>query len=249
MLSWYWLKIHPCTNFHFLIKSEYVNITSNNVRKLFDRNILNFVWENHSVTHDSKEICWWSFLLHPVIKWFSSLSVVIFPLWFKAEDDVAALSEAWQMFPYIKWILEPSRERPLFSTSWGVLQQLQPLLFISMSLWNNQKIKFMDKSAFQCVCIQSIWSVRLPFVYWDPVSASAALSQRVLWSGHVGHNTSRRFPFSFPWLPLFPQNTPLPLPACSSDQLCHSHGAAHGKPCKPSCSHGCSEAGIVHEPR
>lgn len=65
-----------------------------------------------------------------VKKWFSSLQVVVLPLRFKIENDLATLSEVGQMFPSIEWIPVPSRDSTLFSTSWGVLQQLKPLLFL-----------------------------------------------------------------------------------------------------------------------
>lgn len=68
------------------------------------------------------------------------------------------------MFPGIKWIPVPSGESTLFGTSWDVLQQLKQLLLMLMSLWNNQRFKFVDKLASQCVCTQSVrpWSIQFP---------------------------------------------------------------------------------------
>ena len=81
----------------------------------------------------------------------------------------------------------PSRESPLFSTSWDVLQQLKPLLFILMSLWNNQKFKFVDKLASPCVCAQSVrpWSLQLPLgaepLYLQVLHSSLRVPDLTVW--------------------------------------------------------------------
>lgn len=79
--------------------------------------------------------------MHLIRKLFSSLHVVVLPLRFKIENDLATLSEVGQMFPYTEWIPVPSRQSPLFSRSWGVLQQLKPpLLLIFPVEWSEVQI-------------------------------------------------------------------------------------------------------------
>lgn len=93
--------------------------------------------------------------MHLIRKLFSSLHVVVLPLKFKTENCLATLSEIGQIFPYIQWIPVPSRDSILFSTSWGVLQQLKPPLFLFFPM-AVQKFKFVDKLFSQGVCTQPV---------------------------------------------------------------------------------------------
>lgn len=122
-------------------------------------------------------------------------------------------------------------ERVLYSVQAGVYyNSLNHSYFTLLSLWNNQKFKFVDKMASQCVCAQPVrpWSLQLPLgaepLYLQVPHSSQRVPGLTEWDG----DTRRRLLFWFPQFLLFPQNTPLPVPAVMGTPaiLCASAGPA-----------------------
>lgn len=173
-------------------------------------------------------------------KWFSSLQVVVLSLRFKIENYLATLSELGQLFPYIKWIPVSSRGSILFSTSWGVLQQLKPPLFLifpvepsevqicgqigySMSAHTSCKV-LIPPAPFGC------WAIATAVLYLSQPVPNLTVGDRMQEGGSC---------------------VDIPNSFCSSEHVtAHSRcDAMHGNTCKPLCSCGSSLCGISSQPQ
>lgn len=134
----------------------------------------------------------------------------------------------------------PSRESTLFSTSWGILQQLKPLLFILIVPVEQSKVQVHGQIGFS-TCVYSVCKALIhpaPFGCQTPVSARAGLESvsRLTLRGkvHAGgcyFDFPNSFCFHRTWRCLFQQN------------------ATPGNTYKPLCKCKSSEAEAVFEAR